>query len=403
MKRPLSLYLHFPFCVRKCRYCDFLSFSAGETARDAYLKRLLEEIVLRGPCYKDYEVKTIFIGGGTPSLMEGRQMAALMAAISQYFQINPRAEITVECNPGTIDKDKLMSYHEAGINRISFGLQSANDAELQYLGRIHTMKQFLANYQAARNAGFSNINIDLMSALPGQTVASYLESLRQIIGLSPEHISAYSLIIEEGTPFWQLYGQATETMSSVSEGNPATEKSAMATPDRRMPVLPLPDEDSEREMYHRTKEELAKNGYGQYEISNYARAGFECRHNLTYWYRGYYLGLGLGAASMVGNIRFSNTRDLQKYMTQFVYEEKECLDVQAQMEETMFLGLRCIKGIRLSEFRRQFGQDVMAIYGEVINKYCRQGMMCMDTEKDRLYLTDQGRDVSNWILADFLL
>lgn len=390
MKRPLSLYLHFPFCVRKCRYCDFLSFSASETARDAYLKRLLEEIVLRGPYYKDYEVKTIFIGGGTPSLMNGRQMAALMAAISQYFQINPQAEITVECNPGTVDRDKLFDYRRAGINRISFGLQSTNDTELQYLGRIHTMEQFLENYHVARKAGFSNINIDLMSALPGQTVASYLKSLRQIISLSPEHISSYSLIIEEGTPFGQIYGELPE---EYCDGPDAAKRT----------VLPLPDEDSEREMYHRTKEELGSNGYGQYEVSNYARTGFECRHNLTYWYRGDYLGLGLGAASMVDNTRFSNTRDLQKYMTQFAYEEKECLDIQAQMEETMFLGLRCIKGISLNEFSERFGQDVMAIYGEVIDKYCRQGMMCMDIDKDRLYLTDQGRDVSNWILADFLL
>lgn len=389
-RQPLGLYLHFPFCLRKCRYCDFLSFSADERAREAYLERLIEEIAVKGPQYDRYEIKTLFIGGGTPSLMSGRLMDRLMDAIFRHFHVEKSAEMTVECNPGTTDAGKLDAYRRAGLNRISFGLQSMNEAELKYLGRIHTAEQFLENYEAARRCGFENINIDLMSALPGQSVTSYLASLRQVIGLSPEHISAYSLIIEEGTPFWQLYGEPSE---GYCDG-PGFVK---------IPVLPLPDEDSEREMYHRTREELAKNGYGQYEISNYARAGFECGHNLTYWYRGDYLGLGLGAASMVGNIRFSNTRDLQKYMTQFAYEEKECLDVQAQMEETMFLGLRCIKGIRLSEFRQQFGQDVMAIYGEVINKYCRQGMMCMNTEKDRLYLTDQGRDVSNWILADFLL
>ncbi len=391
MKRPLSLYLHFPFCVRKCRYCDFLSFSADAAVREAYLQRLLEEIALRGPSCKDYEVNTLFIGGGTPSLMDGRQMDALMAAVNGCFQVSDQAEITVECNPGTVDGDRLAAYHRAGINRISFGLQSANDAELAYLGRIHTMAQFLENYRAARKAGFHNVNIDLMSALPGQTVASYLETLRQVIHLEPEHISAYSLMIEEGTPFWRLYGEEQETVQNAGGS------SSSGT------VLPLPDEDSEREMYHRTKAELSKNGYDQYEVSNYAKAGFECRHNLTYWYRGDYLGLGLGAASMVDNIRFSNTRDLQTYMKNFACEEKECLDLQAQMEENMFLGLRCIRGISLRQFRQQFGRDVTAVYGEVIERYCSQGMMQMSREKDRLCLTEKGQDVSNWILADFLL
>lgn len=390
--RPLGLYLHFPFCVRKCRYCDFLSFSSDEAMREAYLKRLKEEIIQRSPQYKDYEIVTLFIGGGTPSLMSGRQLSELMETVYNCFQIAPTAEMTIECNPGTADEEKLLAYRKAGLNRISFGLQSMNDEELKYLGRIHTVSQFLDNYHAARRAGFENINIDLMSALPGQTTATWLETLQKAADLQPEHLSAYSLIIEEGTPFWSLYGGEDEKSGVTASGKCQCNQ-----------VLPLPDEDSEREMYHLTKSILADRGYLQYETSNYAKPGYECHHNLTYWYRGDYLGLGLGASSMVDNKRFSNTSDMEIYMQQFGGEQEEILDRQAQMEETMFLGLRCIRGISLEKFRKQFGCMVMDVYGEIIDKYQKQGFLVLDEAGDRLYLTEAGMDVSNWILADFLL
>lgn len=397
-KRPLGLYLHFPFCVRKCRYCDFLSFSADEAARAAYLKRLSEEIARRGPQYDKYRIETIFIGGGTPSLMSGSQLSELMENISGNFDISDHAEITMECNPGTVDGDKLKIFRTAGVNRLSFGLQSMNDRELQYLGRIHTAEQFIGNYRAARQAGFDNINIDLMSALPGQTTASWIDTLQTTAALEPEHISAYSLIIEENTPFWKIYGctdeKELEPMSSCDTVNSSSGKQI---------ILPLPDEDSEREMYHLTKAELAARGYGRYEISNYARQGFECRHNLTYWYRGDYLGLGLGAASMVENQRFSNTADMRDYMEEWRSPVTEVLDAGAQMEETMFLGLRCTEGISLKQFENHFGKTVMDVYGDVIRKYINQGLIVCEIEKDRMYLTDAGLDVSNWILSDFLL
>lgn len=389
-KRPLGLYLHFPFCVRKCRYCDFLSFSSDEAAKAAYLKRLSEEITWRSPQYEQYKVETIFIGGGTPSLMSGSQLKELMENVFRNFDVSNQAEITMECNPGTVDRDKLKVFRTAGINRLSFGLQSMNDRELQYLGRIHTAEQFVGNYKAARQVGFDNINIDLMSALPGQTTASWLDTLRKTAELEPEHISAYSLIIEENTPFWEIYG--------------CMDDKDLGTMDARdNSILPLPDEDSERQMYHLTKSELADRGYGRYEISNYARPGFECRHNLTYWYRGDYLGLGLGAASMVDNQRFSNASDMYTYMKRWDAANVENVDVRAQMEETMFLGLRCTKGIGLSQFENHFGKDVLSVYGDVVRRYTNQGFMVCDMDADRLYLTDAGMDVSNWILSDFLL
>ena len=336
-KRPLGLYLHFPFCVRKCRYCDFLSFPSDEAGREIYLKRLKEEIKARGAAYQDYNIETLFIGGGTPSLMTGQQLTELLDTVRASFHVAPVGEWTMECNPGTTDAETLRIYRNAGINRLSFGLQSMNDEELKYLGRIHTAKQFAENYQAARRVGFENINIDLMSALPGQTTASWLDTLNKTAALEPEHMSAYSLIIEEGTPFWDFYGDdrsgEADVDGIIADGG--------AGQQRKAAIPALPDEDSERQMYHLTKRILAEKGYERYEISNYARKGFECRHNLIYWQRKDYLGLGLGAASMVGDRRFSNVSDMTSYMHDWSYCQEEILDRKAQIEETMFLGLRC--------------------------------------------------------------
>lgn len=398
-KRPLGLYLHFPFCVRKCRYCDFLSFPSDEAGREIYLKRLKEEIKARGAAYQDYNIETLFIGGGTPSLMTGQQLTELLDTVRASFHVAPVGEWTMECNPGTTDAETLRIYRNAGINRLSFGLQSMNDEELKYLGRIHTAKQFAENYQAARRVGFENINIDLMSALPGQTIASWLDTLNKTAALEPEHMSAYSLIIEEGTPFWDFYGDdrsgEADVDGIIADGG--------AGQQRKAAIPALPDEDSERQMYHLTKRILAEKGYERYEISNYARKGFECRHNLIYWQRKDYLGLGLGAASMVGDRRFSNVSDMTSYMHDWSYCQEEILDRKAQIEETMFLGLRCTAGVSDRVFTEKFGQSMMDIYGDIIRKYLSEGFLVYNPSEGRLAFSEAGTDVSNWILSDFLL
>ena len=398
-KRPLGLYLHFPFCVRKCRYCDFLSFPSDEAGREIYLERLKEEIKARGAVYQDYNIETLFIGGGTPSLMTGQQLTELLDTVRVSFHVSPVGEWTMECNPGTTDAETLRIYRNAGINRLSFGLQSMNDEELKYLGRIHTAKQFEENYQAARRVGFENINIDLMSALPGQTTASWLDTLNKAAALEPEHLSAYSLIIEEGTPFWDLYGDDRSDEANadgiIADGGAGQQGKAA--------IPALPDEDSERQMYHLTKRILAEKGYARYEISNYARKGFECRHNLIYWQRKDYLGLGLGAASMVGNRRFSNVSDMTGYMHDWSYCQEEILDRKVQIEETMFLGLRCTAGVSDRMFTEKFGQSMMDIYGDIIRKYLSEGFLIYNPSDGRLAFSEAGTDVSNWILSDFLL
>ena len=423
-KRPLSLYLHFPFCVRKCRYCDFLSFPADDGARQRYLDRLEAEIRFRGPAYRDCQVVTVFVGGGTPSIMTPDQIRRLFGTLYECFDISPTAEISMECNPGTADPDKLLAMRAAGVNRISFGLQSMDDRELAYLGRIHTAADFLESYRDARRAGFDNINVDLMSALPGQTLSSYKKGLEAVLELKPEHISAYSLIIEEGTPFWQLYGTpetAAQKAASLSSAEPTASSPASAeeqitrmdggrspqagqeSPTVRKPfetILPLPSEEEEREMYALTGRLLAEAGYHRYEISNYTEAGYECAHNKVYWQRGDYLGLGLGAASLVGDRRFGCSRDMKRYLTDFTYEEEQHLSLSDQMEEMMFLGLRLTKGVAFADFRQAFGREMTQVYGEVLKKHRALGLL--EITGDRAFLTERGLDLANTVMADFL-
>ena len=383
-KRPLSLYLHFPFCVRKCRYCDFLSFPAGLEERQEYVDLLCGEIRQRGPEFAACEVQTVFFGGGTPSLLEPGQLGCIMQALQESFLLAEDAEISLECNPGTADKDKLAAYRALGINRLSIGLQSADDRELALLGRIHTADQFRQVIQAAEEAGFDNINIDLMSAIPGQTIESFKKSLEKVLEMRPAHLSVYSLIIEEGTPFWQIYGEDDES-DEKTDGMPS-----------------LPSEEDEREMVHLTEKMLTQAGYVHYEVSNYALPGRECRHNLVYWRRGEYLGVGLGAASLIGDMRFRNTSDPAAYRQDFcTREESEKLSRKAQMEETMFLGLRCLDGISIRDFEERFGCRIDSVYGDVISRYTDLGLLKM--EDGRIMLTGRGMDVSNLILADFLL
>lgn len=397
MKRYVSLYVHIPFCAVKCKYCDFLSFdgeSYGTMLR--YVDCLCQEIKMYEPVTNDCVVRSIFIGGGTPSLLDESLITNIMAFIRKTFKLEKNVEVTIEANPGTLRHQKLNGYKAAGINRISIGLQSADDEMLKKLGRLHNFDQFVASYKAARRAGFNNINIDIMSGLPGQTIHSYVDTLSRVIAFQPEHISSYSLSIEEGTPF----ANDSEILES------------------------LPTEMIDRKMYEITKQLLAAHGYDRYEISNYSRPGYECKHNMVYWTGGEYIGFGIGAASYFQGKRFSNMRDIFGYINLMEYtaekfvttdsmemlyndvtkklrENVTTIYIDSRMEEFMFLGLRMMCGISRMDFEERFKKDIYEVYGPVLNKYIDQGFM--GTEGDRIFLTDAGIDVSNVILADFLL
>ena len=378
MKKELEIYIHIPFCVKKCAYCDFLSGPQDRDTIEKYVDKLVEEIGVQKPA----TVSSIFLGGGTPSVLDANQVTRIFDALRENFDIAEDAEITIEANPGTVTVEKLEAYKQCGINRISFGLQSTNNEELKLLGRIHTYEEFLESYQLARACGFENINVDLISAIPKQTVASWEETLKKVIALEPEHISAYSLIVEEGTPFAKVYG----------EGCPGEHD--------------LPCEEEERAIYYRTEELLEKAGYHRYEISNYAKAGKECRHNLGYWERKDYLGIGLGAASLIGNTRYKNTDDLLYYMEHSsdlsaIQENVEKLSLQEQMEEFMFLGLRKTEGVSVTEFKNTFGKTMEECYGEQIQKLKEQGLL--EQKDGRLMLTRPGIDVSNYVFGEFLI
>lgn len=387
MKRQeMELYIHIPFCARKCAYCDFLSFAAPERVWRDYINQLIEEIYGQSACFQDRVVTTIFLGGGTPSILPAELIGQLFAALQECFVIDEKAEITIEANPGTLTMEKLEVYRQSGINRLSLGLQSADDQELRLLGRIHTYDDFLKSYQRARQAGFDNINIDLMSALPGQDVQSWKSTLRKVMMLRPEHISAYSLIIEEGTPFFDRYGDGG---------------------DGGMMWPALPDEDTDREMYHMTKDMMAAQGYERYEISNYARPGYECRHNIGYWTGADYLGLGLGASSYISGYRYRNVTDLKEYLSLKLLEagaaarDIQELTLNDRMEEFMFLGLRMMKGISGSEFLERFGQNMWNVYREPLKKLREQKLI--EVEMPWVRLTELGVDVSNLVFQEFLI
>ncbi|MBR5268864.1 MAG: oxygen-independent coproporphyrinogen III oxidase [Lachnospiraceae bacterium] len=376
----MELYIHIPFCARKCAYCDFLSFPQTKETMQNYVEKLIKEIRRAGKEYGERPVSTIFIGGGTPSILEADQMTAIMQSVKESFSIEETAEISMEANPGTVTEEKLLAYKKSGINRISFGLQSADNRELQLLGRIHTYEEFLESYQLARACGFDNINVDLMSALPGQTVESWEDTLTRVAGLDPEHISAYSLIIEEGTPFFDKYGE--------ERGNGL-----------------LPDEDAEREMYHRTKAILREMGYERYEISNYAKAGKECRHNIGYWTGIPYLGLGLGASSYIDGYRFCNNSDLKAYLANEPGErfDEVLLTEQDLQEEYFFVGLRLVKGVSLNRFEELFGVPAETVYPGLLEKMIRDGGAELHGKEDVFFhLTDFGMDVSNYFMSQFL-
>lgn len=377
MNGGMELYLHMPFCVRKCAYCDFLSFPTDQETQNLYTRRLREDIDAMGKKYGDIPVDTIFIGGGTPSVPDSALIVGIMEHVRKAFYVAEGAEISMEANPGTVTREKLTDYRRAGINRLSFGLQSANDRELKLLGRIHTWAEFLESFHLARECGFTNINIDLMSALPGQTRESWKDTLKRVTDLNPEHISAYSLIIEDGTPFGEKYGS--------EEG-------------RKL----LPDEDSEREMYHETKRFLRDCGYERYEISNYAKPGRACRHNIGYWTGLPYLGLGLGASSYMDGCRFAVNSDMKQYLEEKpgMFTDVEKLTKKDMEEEFFYVGLRMTAGVSLPEFERRFGVSAKDVYPGLMEMFVEEKAAVF--QGDRFVLTDYGLDVSNYIMAQFL-
>ncbi len=411
----ISFYIHFPFCIKKCNYCDFLSFSAGDDIRDRYVDSLCGEIRRYSEYIKE-PVFTVFFGGGTPSLLTPKQTERIMNAITDCYRMDKCNEISLECNPGASLYDNLKAYRDLGINRLSIGLQSTDDNELKILGRIHNYEQFVSTYSDARRAGFDNINIDIMSAIPGQTIKSYKDTLTQIVNVDPEHISAYSLIIEEGTKFHDLYAHDNSVTSSISNHS--------ERPKRNM-IPPLPNEDEEREMYYITHDILDKAGFSRYEISNYAKEGYECRHNNVYWTGGDYIGFGLNASSYYMGYRYRNPADIGRYselytdyensFTAFkpdmsvyeyidnpeLHEEINKLSVKDMMEEYMFLGLRRMKGVSTEGFKKKFLTEMRNVYGLITDKLIKDGLII--EEEGYIRLSDRGIDVSNVVLSNFLL
>lgn len=435
-----SLYIHIPFCVKKCNYCDFLSFSASDELKDQYVLALCNEIKLYSKVLprESKDIYTIFFGGGTPSLLTPKQLNRIMETIAGGFSVTDGAEVSLECNPGTATEDKLRSFRESGINRLSIGLQSANDRELKILGRIHDYADFNATFEAARRVGYRNLNVDIISAVPGQSPESYKRTLTEIVNHDPEHISAYSLIIEEGTKFRDLYGHDTNVNDSLSDSphrpddniseNQAWDievniKSKISENMSDFP--PLPNEDDERRMYYDTADILARLGYHRYEISNYSKDGYECRHNKVYWTGGEYIGTGLGASSYLSGYRYKNPEDMKTYLSLYekegaghvpdkpfpdieglilsegLHEETAKLTAKDKMEEYMFLGLRLTEGISLNKFKEIFGVSFDSIYGDTAGKLASLGLIVRDG--DFLRLTDKGIDVSNTVLSNFLL
>ena len=427
-KKALGIYIHIPFCVRKCLYCDFLSDVADSSVINDYIEAVKKEISYTALDCVDFnsqfEVKTIFFGGGTPSLIKSDHISRILDKVRERFDVSEEAEITIECNPATADLLKMKDWIKSGVNRLSIGLQSSIDGELKLLGRVHDKEQFEETYKNAIEAGFENINIDIMSALPGQTPESYRKTLEYVVASKPKHISAYSLIVEPDTPFYEIYGEG-KTACADFGGNETGEKRVW--PD-------LPDEDTEREMYYLTEELLAEHGYERYEISNYSKKGYECRHNISYWDGTDYIGFGVGAASYLNGIRYSNTSDIYtyinacmqldrireadafdmytedeemsfdpcSYLTDEKYHEQiHKLSLQEKMEEFMFLGLRMMKGISKSEFKKRFLKDIRDVYPQIPDKLIKQDLLI--EEGDSFRLTKTGIDVSNVVLANFLL
>lgn len=376
--KTLSIYIHIPFCEHKCNYCNFLSYKTDNITINQYIKALILEINMYRGLMDEYVVNTIFIGGGTPSLILSKDMEIIIAQLRQVFNIKKNAEITIEMNPGTVSLDKLKNYKSMGINRLSIGLQSIEDKQLNLLGRVHNYYDFLTTYNNARKVEFDNINIDLMMALPNQKREDWIKSLKKIVKLDPEHISCYSLTIEEETLFYKWYQNG---------------------------YLNCPNEDVERNMFKDTVEQLKKDKYEHYEISNFSKINYKCNHNLTYWKVNEYLGIGLGSASYLDSTRFRNTYNLNYYLLesnkkQNIREDIIILTQKQKMEEFMFLGLRLINGVSKKEFKLRFNVAIEKIYENVLTDLLEKHLI--EINNDIIKLTLRGIDISNYVFLKFL-
>ncbi|MBQ9098694.1 MAG: radical SAM family heme chaperone HemW [Clostridia bacterium] len=373
----LGLYLHIPFCVRKCHYCDFYSAPSGKGARAAYVRALCRHLAVAAGEVQDFSVDTVYFGGGTPTLLTGAELHELLDAVRTHYAMEPDAEITVECNPVTAAEGLMKELRTAGFNRLSIGLQSVHDSELQLLGRPHDYAAFLETYKAARRAGFANVSVDLMFGIPGQTVQSFSHTVDTLLALSPEHISAYGLRIEEGTPFYRM-----------------------------QPTLTLPDEDAEAEMAELVAQRLTAAGYEHYEISNYARPGKRSRHNMRYWLGADYLGFGPGAHSYLHGTRFETAPDRGAYLAAVeqgafttLRQNASVIAGKEKMDEYVMLRMRLFEGLDLQDFTSRFGITFREEYGDVTPLIKGGFLTCTN---GRLAFTEGGMRVSNAILSEWL-
>ena len=381
-KNEIGVYIHIPFCMKKCFYCDFVSYANNEDMIEKYIKALEKEIKIKAEENKLLKINTIYIGGGTPSFIDSKHIVYIINAIKESFNVKENAEITIEVNPRTVTKNKLEDYIKCGINRISIGLQTTNNELLKQIGRIHTYEQFLETYNLIRMVGFNNINVDLMLALPNQTIKDLEDSLNKVIMLKPEHISVYSLILEEKTKLYDL----------VESGK-----------------LELLDESIERNMYWKVKNILEQNGYKHYEISNFAKQGYESKHNLDCWNQEEYLGMGVAAHSYLNNKRYSNTENLEQYINKLLDEEGIKNDIvtvheeqtlEDKQKEYMLLGLRKIEGIKISDFKNKFVQNPIYIFRKELDKLVKEDLI--QVEDNNIKLTKKGLDLANLVFEEFV-
>jgi len=376
--KEVGIYIHIPFCKQKCSYCDFVSFANKEEYIQEYIESLKKEILTYAN--NNYEVDTIYIGGGTPSFIDSKNITQILELVKEKFNIKDNAEITIEVNPGTVNEEKLQDYMKAGINRLSIGLQSTNDTILKNIGRIHTYKDFLNTYNVARKVGIKNINIDLMLALPNQNLEDLIDSVDKIISIEPEHISVYSLILEEGT-----------LMEKLAQEN----------------KLKLPPEELERKMYWTVKEKLENNGYIHYEISNFSKKGFESKHNMNCWNQKEYIGFGVAAHSYISNKRFCNTSNIKDYIENIQkndfknnIEICEIQNEEDRKKEYMLLGLRKINGVNIQEFKNKFVDNPIYLFRKELEKLVKEELIEIDL--NNIKLTSKGLDLANLVWEEFV-
>lgn len=376
MKNELGIYVHIPFCKKRCYYCDFISYAGKEGLQGKYIEALKKEIKENAKKAINHIVTTIYIGGGTPSYIDSKKIYEILESVKENYDVSDTAEVTIEVNPGTVTKEKLTDYYSARVNRLSIGLQSTNDDLLKQIGRIHTYEQFLQGYNLAREVGFNNINVDLMLGLPNQTKEILKKSLNEVISLNPEHISVYSLILEEGTILEKLVNEKK---------------------------LTLPSEETERAMYWQVKNTLEQNGYKHYEISNFAKLGYESKHNMNCWEQKEYLGFGVAAHSYYNKTRYSNTEDIEQYInarfkhSQIIHETQ---NTEEEQKEYMMLGLRKIDGVSISNFKNKFVANPIYIFRKELNKLVEEELIEVDI--DSIKLTNKGLDFANMVWEEFV-